>query len=319
LDFHQTLLNLNTVYNITKLQFHPTGTFYLALTYRATFYLIECQKKHKVLLNFTYPDKNQNIIDGCFTANGEEVIIAFKNGFSVYYIQRKNQKKFNLRDIDNQISKLAVSKKEQDVFAFIENETSVSIYSQSTKQYLSQLTANVKLNDMQFSPDSNFLYGAGKGEIYVWDVRSFLCCARYTDYGNINTVALCNCPNGLYQVTGSEYGIINLYAIENNFSNTNQPKPLKEFHNLTTSITSFSFSHDSQLCCVVSNSKSGSIRIINLNTRTVYRNFPIQPFPEDTINCCLFSPKSDYLIVGTNGWLRSYKIHYYVDRNKEVQ
>lgn len=59
-------------------------------------------------------------------------------------------------------------------------------------------------------------------------------------------------------------------------SGSNQPKPLKTLENLTTSITSLRFNHNSQLLAIASNSKKDQMRMVchptSFSYFSVYRN-----------------------------------------------
>jgi len=225
----------------------------------------------------------------------------FETGTTGNKVPQKNQ----------HLSKLAVSNKDTDIFACIQGDNTVVLNSQKTIQSISQIHSNVKLNDIAFSYDSSYLYGAGKGEIYVWDIRSSICYARYKDYGNINTPILVNCPNGIYQATGSDMGVVNLYQIEDNFKKTTTPQPLKDFYNLTTAIKVLAFNHDSQLLAFASSAKPHAVRLLNTKSRTVYKDFPGITLNRHIINTLAFSPHSENLLIGTNKGFKSYQLSHF--------
>jgi len=144
----------------------------------------------------------------------------------------------------------------------------------------------------------------------VWNIKSSKCYAKYTDFGNVRTPIIANCPRGIYHATGSELGVVNLYQLEDHFSNNSKPKPVKEIMNLTTAITSLEFNHDSQLLCMVSDQKPLSARMLHVESRTVYKNFNLKLQNNDTFTCASFSPNSQYLALGGNH-LVLYKFSHY--------
>ena len=63
----------------------------------------------------------------------------------------------------------------------------------------------------------------------------------------------------------SRSGIVNLYGSDATSSSSHvRPKPLKAIGNLTTSITSARFNHDSQLLAIASNVKKDQMRLVCL-------------------------------------------------------
>ena len=77
-------------------------------------------------------------------------------------------------------------------------------------------------------------------------------------------------------VTSSKSGIVNVYGsnASSSWNNSDRPKPLKSIGNLTTSISTVRFNHDSQLLAIASKTKKDQMRLVWLilcrsNTRTL--------------------------------------------------
>jgi WD40 repeat protein len=205
------------------IQYHPSGSFFMCLAKKSLFLLNRDAKGNGTILSEVNEDKRIN--SAGFSGDGAKVVLISQAAFKIYNIEKQTTvESVSRKQAD--LSRLAISSKERDIFATISGDNTVVLYSQKTNQSINQLTSNVKLNDVTFSSDSNFLYASGRGEVYVWDLRSSEIYARYTDYGNINTPIITNCPNGIYQATGSDMGVVNLYKIEDNFKTTTKPQPL---------------------------------------------------------------------------------------------
>jgi len=274
------------------IQYHPSGEFFLVLTKGV--YLL---KKEKDIYSTLDEIFDKRLFDAKFSSNRADIILLTDRSFKSYNIEKKILTSVADQDQTGKLSKLAISNSETGIFASIKDGNRVVLFSQKDKQSISQFTSNVTLNDLTFSHDSNYLYAAGKGEMYVWDIRSTSIYSRYYDYGNIYTSCIANSPNGKYQATGSDMGVVNLYSIEDNFRQIEKPQPIKDFYNLNTIITSMAFSHDSQLLCYASSEKDKAIKMVNLKTRTVYKNFP--PQINLKVTCLAFSPLSDSLLFGS--------------------
>ena len=75
--------------------------------------------------------------------------------------------------------------------------------------------------------------------MYVWDVRGRDCVRRFVDEGCIRGTSIAVSSNNRYLATGSDSGVVNLYdkmEVVNKSVGGMNPKPLKTFLNLTTSV-----------------------------------------------------------------------------------
>jgi U3 small nucleolar RNA-associated protein 18 len=90
------------------------------------------------------------------------------------------------------------------------------------------------------------------------------------------------------------------------------PAPLKALMNLTTSIDSLSFSHDSQMLLMGSRLKKDSLRIVHLPSLTVFANWPTGRSPLQYVHSAAFSPHSGFLGIGNaKGRALLYRLHHY--------
>jgi len=67
-------------------------------------------------------------------------------------------------------------------------------------------------------------------------------------------------------VTSSKSGIVNVYGsnASSSWSNSDRPRPLKTIGNLTTSISTVQFNHDSQLLAIASKTLKDQMRLVGL-------------------------------------------------------
>lgn len=120
------------------------------------------------------------------------------------------------------------------------------------------------------------LIGLGdNAEVYVWDVRERRCVRRWKDDGGFGTMGIEGDRAGKYLSIGSNSGLINVYGADATSADgadsfdAPRPKPLKMIGNLTTSITTMRFNHDSQLLAIASKSKKDQMRMVR--TCSCYR------------------------------------------------
>lgn len=111
-----------------------------------------------------------------------------------------------------------------------------------------------------------------------------------------------------------------MYGTEATSSNgPDKPKPLRTLENLTTSITSLRFNHDSQLLAIASNAKKDQMRMvclhsfrfskysliersfqIHLPSLTAFSNWPTSGTPLGHVTSIDFSTGSEYVAIGNS-------------------
>lgn len=200
----------------------------------------------------------------------------------------------------------------------------IHLISNKTKQWVKTLKMSGAVVTAAFTADGKSLYTAGKrGEIYLWDISSsFACLRRFSDEGTgpIRRIALSK--NGEWLAAGRDNGIVNIYKIagpesESFYASTN-PKPTKTIDNLTTTISSLEFNHDSQILAIASHTVRNKIRLVHIPSFRVFQNWPIENTNVGRVTCLSFSPESSWLAVGNiRGNVRLFKLHHYHPASKK--
>ncbi|KAI0078522.1 WD40 repeat-like protein [Panus rudis PR-1116 ss-1] len=151
-------------------------------------------------------------------------------------------------------------------------------------------------------------------EVYVWDVAERRCVKRWKDEGGYGSNIICGDRSGQYLGIGSRHGLVNVYGGDSTTSaSADRPKPLKTLENLTTSITSLRFNHDSQLLAMASNTKKDQMRLVHLPSLTAYSNWPTSGTPLGHVTSVDFSAGSEYVAIGNSrGRVLLYQLHDYV-------
>ena len=87
--------------------------------------------------------------------------------------------------------------------------------------------------------------------------------------------------------------------------------PVYGIDNLVTTITEVAFNHDGQLMILYSKNKKRAVRLVHVQTGTVYANWP-KDVRMGYIHRCAFSPHSGYLAIGNDsGYVRLVRLHFY--------
>ncbi|KAL6301040.1 WD40-repeat-containing domain protein [Sparassis latifolia] len=167
-----------------------------------------------------------------------------------------------------------------------------------------QVVGNVKMNaavkSLWWSRGDLMTLGED-AQVYVWNVGERRCIRRWRDDGGFGSRILSGDRAGQYVAIGSHTGLVNVYDSSRVLSSdTQRAKPLKSIGNLTTSITSLCFNHDSQLLAIASNTKKDQMRMIHLSSMTTFSNWPTSGTPIGHVTSVDFSSGSEYVAVGNN-------------------
>uniref|UniRef100_A0A6B2L3L7 Uncharacterized protein n=1 Tax=Arcella intermedia TaxID=1963864 RepID=A0A6B2L3L7_9EUKA len=318
-DINHLYPNCGLIQNIA---FHPSGDF-LFLTYGRFMKLFEVDGKENALLQTVLFPKDVSTQFAKFDHEGNQIISCSKKKTLFIYdipsgeartattlLEAKNLKDSEFKTVGG----LCVAPSGQYV-AVLAKPNRVLILSLKNMQYLFEFAHNGPISTLDFSPDSQFLYCAGKkGDVYVWDMKQQACIRRYQHYGALSTEVIRNCPKGLYQALGADNGVVTMYKLDKDFLNAGRnPKPWKEIFNLTTTVSDIAFNHDSQLVSIISKEKEDALRLVHLPTGTVYSNWP--KAASLSYACAAFSPDSTRFCIGTvSGRILLWKIPHYIPK-----
>jgi U3 small nucleolar RNA-associated protein 18 len=168
---------------------------------------------------------------------------------------------------------------------------------------------------MKWSNNSNYLYSLTvNGTVYKWDLRTYRCVQMFNDEGGYKSSHLGLSEEDQYMSIGSQSGFVNLYNVNSLQGQKPLAKPIKSFDNLTSTVTSIAYNHDSQLMCMASSTSKNQVRLVHLPSRKVYSNWP-NPNEGGVVykpTSIEFSPNSAYLTIGNNmGKVNLFRLNYY--------
>ncbi|XP_049849259.1 uncharacterized protein LOC126318307 [Schistocerca gregaria] len=299
-------------------QFHPRENLLLTAGMDKTLRLFDvCGKANHMVQSMFF--ENFPITTAVFSPLKDEIYLSgLRNCFYTYELL--SGKVDNVKKVigceDEKLDKMLVSP-DNGVLVFLSKEGKILVVSNKTKQWVTTLKMNSHVKCASFLPDGSELWTAGSsGEVYVWNMKTYLCTRRFKDDGLSPVTAMEISPNGKYLATGQESGVVNLYNIDDEeFVRHFTPQPSKSFFNLTTPVQALHFNHDSQLLGIASTLKRNSFRLIHVPSKTVFQNWPVKQTPLSRVASFTFSPDSSLLAIGNvRGNVRLYKLHYYQKR-----
>ena len=88
------------------------------------------------------------------------------------------------------------------------------------------------------------------------------CIHKFYDEGCIDGKSISLSPNDRYLACGSSSGIVNIYETES-LINESSPAPVKYISNLTTSISSLTFNHSSEVLAIASDVNSNAFKLVS--------------------------------------------------------
>lgn len=143
------------------------------------------------------------------------------------------------------------------------------------------------------------------GLVAEWSLATKRTVGLWRDEGSIGGTVLAmggkDGPEGLggdrWVAMGSSSGVLNVYDRNNLLEKTNDdgsldvkalPEPTRRFEQLTTPITTTTFSPDGQLLAFASQHKRDALKLVHLPSCTVYRNWPTEQTPLGRITAVAF-------------------------------
>ena len=202
--------------------------------------------------------------------------------------------------------------------AFIGNNGYIVIVSGKTKQWIRNLKMNGNVRNVSFSKNGTQLITSGdKGEIYIWDMKTFRCLYRHQDHGCLHSSAIAAIDD--YYACGSGSGVVNLYENQidkymnkNNNTSSTAMLPSKTIMSLTTRTDVLRFNHDESLLAISSQMKKDSLKIFHVPSKTVYSNWPTAQTPLHYVTSVDFSANSGMLAIGNDrGKVLLYRLKHY--------
>lgn len=143
------------------------------------------------------------------------------------------------------------------------------------------------------------------GQVAEWSLATRRTVGLWRDEGSIGGTVLAmggrGGPEGLggdrWVAMGSTSGVLNVYDRSSLVDKTNEdgsldvkalPEPTRRFEQLTTPITTTTFSPDGQLLAFASQHKRDALKLVHLPSCTVYRNWPTEQTPLGRITAVAF-------------------------------
>ncbi|KRZ30832.1 U3 small nucleolar RNA-associated protein 18 -like protein, partial [Trichinella pseudospiralis] len=174
------------------------------------------------------------------------------------------------------------------------------VVSAKTFELMWTLKLNESVKSAAFSSDGSHLYTYSKdGNVYIWDVAMQNYFQKFPDSGCVSGLSIAISQNSNYLACGSSVGVVNLYSVESALQ-TAQPKLLKGISNLTTAADLLRFNGSSEILALGSSKKPNALKLLHVQSRTVFENFPMSTCKLGNVKCVDFSPNGGYMCVGNN-------------------
>ncbi|KAG1809767.1 WD40-repeat-containing domain protein [Suillus plorans] len=182
-------------------------------------------------------------------------------------------------------------------------------------QVVGELKANTNVKSLWWSKaGTDELLGLTEdSQVYVWNIGQRKCVKRWQDEGGFGSRLFGGDSQGKYLTVGSNTGLVNVYNAESTIDlEGGKPKTLKTIGNLTTSISTLQFNHDSQLLAIASNDKKDQMRMVHCPSLTAFGNWPTSSTPLGHVTSVDFSRESEYLAIGnTRGRVLLYQLRHF--------
>lgn len=211
--------------------------------------------------------------------------------------------------------------------AFLGNDGYIVLWDAHTKSVRSNNT--IKLNGsvraVAFTPDhgsGTYLYASGSdGDVYVFDTRKAnQCVERFANSDGTITSSLAVSPSNIIAV-GAESGVVNLYSHDQHddsrdsgtpYQLQSRISPVKSLFHITTGLDQLRFNDDGKILAFSSCRERDSLRLLHVESRTVFSNWPTSKTPLGYVYSMDFSPQSKFLAIGNDkGNCLLYQLNHY--------
>ncbi|KAF3768967.1 hypothetical protein M406DRAFT_287030 [Cryphonectria parasitica EP155] len=248
--------------------------------------------------------------------NGEEIIFAGRRRFfhswnlstglvkKVTKIQghqheQRTMERFRLAPDGRHMALIATSRKGGGM---------LNIVSVSSMQWVAQarLDSRGGIADFSWWRNGEGITILGRdGQVAEWSLATKRTVGLWRDEGSVGGTAMAlggrGGPEGLggdrWVAMGSSSGVLNIYDRNDLVEKTNDdgsleikalPEPTRRCEQLTTPITTTTFSGDGQLLAFASQHKKDALKLVHLPSCTVYRNWPTEKTPLGRVTAVAF-------------------------------
>lgn len=180
----------------------------------------------------------------------------------------------------------------------------INMLSVSTGQWVHGFKVEGTLVDFEFCDDDKTLIVINQaGEIWEFSMVDFNIKKRWTDVTGIGITRIRCSSNNRFLAIGCNTGFVNVYdRLKDN-------QLMKSISNLTTTISSLEFSHDSQVLCIASRDARDALRLVHMPSCHVFKNWPTNMTPLGKVTSVAFAPSGGFLATGNEqGRVRLWKL-----------
>ncbi|KAF9364607.1 U3 small nucleolar RNA-associated protein 18 [Mortierella sp. NVP85] len=297
---------------IQSVEFHPNSQMLLTAGFDRTLRLFQIDGKFNQMMQSIFY-KDMPIYKASFSAKGDAIVASGRRKyFYTYNIEAGKVDKsqgINGRH-EKSLEKFSLSPCGKWI-AFLGRDGYIILVSSHTRQWVKNLKMNGNVRAVAWSSDSTYLYSVGGDtEIYQWEISSGKCLHQFMDDGGFKPTCIAVSPNDQYWAIGSQSGIVNVY--DRSCLTTRNPKSLRAIGNLTTSIHTMCFNHDSQILAISSKNRKDQLRLVHIPSLKVFPNWPTSGTPLSYVTSLAFSPRSGYLAIGNDkGKVLLYRLNHY--------
>lgn len=300
--------------NLKSVEFHPTSQVMLVAAMNRTLNLFQVDGKNNPKIQSIYIE-NYPIHTAHFSANGEEVIMGSRHKKFHFYdmMAGKLHSVPPIKGLEETNMKKFVVSPDGRFLAFLGHYGRIHLLSAKSKEWITSLKMNGRVQSICFSRDGTRMYSHGDdGDVYVWDMTTRDCIHHFIDDGCTNGLSVAVSPDNNVLACGSYSGVVNLYE-PSVCLQSKAPRPMKVLLNLKTPCTDLVFNSTSEILAMSSNSAERSVKLVHIPSQTVFSNFPDRLDSKLRIPMCMdFSRNSGYFTVGTHkGLALLYRVKHY--------
>lgn len=295
--------------SILATAFHPSEDFASVLDSKGCLHIVavnpkKCNVQHRIPF-----DKKPPRYCLCYTANGEHIIIAGKEGnYITVDCQTQQIIHFKVQGCQQDIKHVYCSPDNSLLLMLCGN--SVHFINAANKTLLRTVPTSDELKCGAFSDDSQYFIACGKnGYGLVFNCETHFPENRFQEpeMQYIHDISISRDRVAI----GTEAGVLHIFDF-NHIRTEQFPKPLFTKMNLVTKVDTVRFNPTGELVVFASSGKKDSLRVLHLASKNVYSNWPTQNTPLSYVRDVAFDHTSKYLAIANDkGLVTLWELPFY--------
>lgn len=231
-----------------------------------------------------------------FIGGGRSLAVVGNRPFVLLLCLKTQRKSRLLLPSGHRMTANIVSSPDQQQWAITDGTKSIFLLDSASNQFKKTFISSEPVNALSFSNDSSQLISCGgHGSVYIWDLKTLSCVAKFCDVGGPVSTAIS--LHSHLMAIGSNLGVVNLYEVD--FCKK-LPKLVKTVENLTTKISQLKFTPCGRYLMMATSDCRNGVRTLDLESGRVLSYWPNLSPPLGRVHAMDLNSEGTLLVIGNS-------------------